>query len=160
MALTPEHGSWLNMAESVLSAPRNQRDDLLGFGGLPDEKPVAIARAHEIALAIVREACVLHRLPTNSTAYWQSRPCVSIRGVTSWGSGAGEGSKPFRPSFLGHRSVRTEALPTLDDGLGAAHDEGAADRVQILGRENNCRQRDPFLGGPNSQNLGASPPET
>jgi hypothetical protein len=36
-----------------------------------DEKLVAIARAHELSEALVREACVLHRLSTTSSAYWQ-----------------------------------------------------------------------------------------
>jgi hypothetical protein len=55
----------------VRIAPRNQRDDLLGFVGVLDEKLIAIARAHEISVAIVREACIPHRLPSTSTAYWQ-----------------------------------------------------------------------------------------
>ena len=45
----------------VRIALQNQRDDLLGFAGVLDEKLVAIALAHEISLTIVREACVLHR---------------------------------------------------------------------------------------------------
>ena len=55
----------------VRVALQNQRDDLLGFAGVIDEKLIAIAHAHEISLTIVREACILHRLPTTSTAYWQ-----------------------------------------------------------------------------------------
>jgi hypothetical protein len=49
----------------------NQRDELLGFAGVLDEKLVAIAHSHEISITIVREACFLHRLPSTSTAYWQ-----------------------------------------------------------------------------------------
>jgi hypothetical protein len=55
----------------VRVAPRNQRDDLLGFAGVLDEKLIAIAHSHEMSIAIVREACILHRLPSTSTAYWQ-----------------------------------------------------------------------------------------
>ena len=44
---------------------------LLAFTGVLDEKLVVIARAHEISESLVREACVLHRLPTTSFAYWQ-----------------------------------------------------------------------------------------
>jgi hypothetical protein len=55
----------------VRVALQNQRDDLLGFAGVLDEKPIAISRDHEISLTVVREACVFHRLPSTSTAYWQ-----------------------------------------------------------------------------------------
>ena len=55
----------------VRIALQNQRNDLLGFAGVLDEKLIAIARAYEISESIVREACVLHRLPTTSFAYWQ-----------------------------------------------------------------------------------------
>ena len=55
----------------VRVALQNQRDDLLAFAGVLDAKLAAIARAHAIAEPLVREACVLHRLPTTSSAYWQ-----------------------------------------------------------------------------------------
>ena len=55
----------------VRVALQNQRDDLLAFAGVLDEKLIAIAQAHEISEPLVREACVLHRLPTTSSAYWQ-----------------------------------------------------------------------------------------
>jgi len=55
----------------VRVALQNQRDDLLAFAGVLDDKLAAISRAHAIAEALVREACVLHRLPTTSPAYWQ-----------------------------------------------------------------------------------------
>ena len=55
----------------VRVALRNQRDDLLAFAGVLDKKLAGIARTHEISQPLVREACVLHRLPTTSTAYWQ-----------------------------------------------------------------------------------------
>jgi len=55
----------------VRVALQNQRDDLLAFAGVLDEKLAAIARAHDISAPLVREACVLHRLPSTSTAYWQ-----------------------------------------------------------------------------------------
>jgi hypothetical protein len=50
---------------------QNQRDDLLAFAGLLDARLADIARAHAISGPLVREACVLHRLPTTSPAYWQ-----------------------------------------------------------------------------------------
>ena len=52
-------------------ALQNQRDDLLAFAGVLDEELAAIARVHAISAPLVREACVLHRLPTTSPAYWQ-----------------------------------------------------------------------------------------
>jgi hypothetical protein len=55
----------------VRVALQNQRDDLLAFAGVLDAKLAAIARTHAISEPLVREACVLHRLPTTSPAYWQ-----------------------------------------------------------------------------------------
>jgi hypothetical protein len=54
----------------VRIALRNQRDDLLAFAGVLDKKLADIAQTLEISQPLVREACVLHRLPTTSTAYW------------------------------------------------------------------------------------------
>jgi len=36
-----------------------------------DDKLAAIAQAHAIAELLVREACLLHRLPSTSPAYWK-----------------------------------------------------------------------------------------
>jgi hypothetical protein len=55
----------------VRVALQNQRDDLLAFAGVLDAKLVDIAQTHRIAEPLVREACVLHRLPSTSSAYWQ-----------------------------------------------------------------------------------------
>jgi hypothetical protein len=55
----------------VRVALQNQRDDLLAFAGQLDTKLAEIARAHAIAEPLVREALVLHGLPTTSPAYWQ-----------------------------------------------------------------------------------------
>jgi len=55
----------------VRVALQNQRDDLLAFAGVLDQKLADIARAHAIAEPLVREACVLHRLPSTSSVYWQ-----------------------------------------------------------------------------------------
>src|SRR3954465_8390341 len=65
----------------VRIALQNQRDDLLAFAGVLDEKLAAIARAHDISAPLVREACVLHRSPSTSTAYWQgwTRPSNEAR---------------------------------------------------------------------------------
>jgi hypothetical protein len=52
-------------------ALQNQRDNLLAFAGVLDAKLADIAHAQVIAEPLVREACMLHRLPSTSTAYWQ-----------------------------------------------------------------------------------------
>ena len=52
-------------------ALQNQRDHLLAFAGVLDTALAAIARTHAISEPLMREACVLHRLPTTSPAYWQ-----------------------------------------------------------------------------------------
>jgi len=55
----------------VRVALQNQRNDLLAFAGVLDDKLAAIARAHAVPEPLVRKACVLHRLPSTSPAYWQ-----------------------------------------------------------------------------------------
>ncbi len=55
----------------VRVALQNQRDTLLAFAGVLDAKLADIARAHAIAEPLVRDACVLYRLPSTSPAYWQ-----------------------------------------------------------------------------------------
>ena len=51
-------------------ALQNQRANLLAFAGVLDAKLAAIAQAHAIAESLVREACLLHRLSSTSSAYW------------------------------------------------------------------------------------------
>jgi len=58
-------------AVSSASSQENQRDTLLAFAGVLDAKLADIAQAHAIAEPLVREACLLHRLPSISPAYWQ-----------------------------------------------------------------------------------------
>jgi len=55
----------------VRIALQNQRDTLLAFAGVLDQKLADIAQAHAISEPLVREACLLHRLPSTSPAYWQ-----------------------------------------------------------------------------------------
>ena len=61
----------LRRIHPVRVALQNQRDTLLAFAGVLDDKLAAIAQTHAIAEPIVREACVLHRLPSTTSAYWQ-----------------------------------------------------------------------------------------
>ena len=55
----------------VRVALQNQRDHLLAFAGVLDAKLADVAHALAIPGPLVREACVLHGLPTTSPAYWQ-----------------------------------------------------------------------------------------
>jgi hypothetical protein len=54
----------------VRIALQNQRDDLLAFAGVLDDKLEAIAAANELPMYLVRQACVLQRKPETSPAYW------------------------------------------------------------------------------------------
>ena len=49
----------------------NQRDELLAFAGVLDDKLAAIAQSLKVSLHSVREVCLLQRKSTNSDAYWQ-----------------------------------------------------------------------------------------
>jgi hypothetical protein len=55
----------------VRVALQNQRDHLLAFADVLDAKLAAVAHALAIPEHLVREACLLHRLPTTSPTYWQ-----------------------------------------------------------------------------------------
>jgi len=55
----------------VRIALQNQRDDLLAFAGVLDDKLATIARTHQLPEHVVRAACVLHRKPSTSPSYWQ-----------------------------------------------------------------------------------------
>lgn len=52
-------------------ALHNQRDQLLAFAGVLDQKLAAIATRFELPLAVVREVCLLHRKHNTSNAYWE-----------------------------------------------------------------------------------------
>jgi hypothetical protein len=66
----------------VRVALQNQRDQLLAFAGQLDAKLAEIAHAHTVPEPLVREACMLHRLPATSPAYWQgwNRLRAQLRG--------------------------------------------------------------------------------
>ena len=55
----------------VRVALQNQRDQLLAFAGVLDDKLAEIAHAHAAPEPLVREALMLHRVSTTSPAYWQ-----------------------------------------------------------------------------------------
>jgi hypothetical protein len=50
---------------------QNQRDDLLAFAGVLDEKLAAIAQRARVSDELKPAAGVLHRKPLTSSAYWQ-----------------------------------------------------------------------------------------
>ena len=52
-------------------ALHNQRDQLLAFAGVLDQKLSDIAQRFEIPLQAVREVCLLHRKQPTSNAYWE-----------------------------------------------------------------------------------------
>ena len=51
-------------------ALHNQRDQLLAFAGVLDQKLDVIAQRFELPLQAVRDVCLLHRKPNTSNAYW------------------------------------------------------------------------------------------
>ena len=56
---------------SLRVALEKQRDDLLAFAKVLDEKLVEIAQRFDTPLFLVRAVCLLHRRKPTSTAYWQ-----------------------------------------------------------------------------------------
>lgn len=48
----------------------NQRDDLLAFAGVLDQKLAQIAQHFKLPLQAVRDVCLLHRKQPTSNAYW------------------------------------------------------------------------------------------
>ncbi len=81
----------------VRVALQNQRNHLLAFAGVLDAKLAEIARARAIAEPLVREALVLHRVPSTSPAYWQ-KP-------------AGVGDRPRPPALAHPAGLRTASAP-------------------------------------------------
>jgi len=94
----------------VRVALQNQRDTLLAFAGVLDAKLADIAQAHAIAKPLVREECLLHRLPSTSSAYWQgwNRLRATI------------GSK-FQPLFdaVSHAMAQTPRSSSLVENLNS-----------------------------------------
>ena len=60
-------------------ALRNQRDQLLAFAGVIDQKLADIAGAFELPLQAVREVCLLHRKHRTSNAYWERWNQLHVR---------------------------------------------------------------------------------
>jgi len=56
---------------TLQKALHNQRDELLAFAGILDEKLAEIAHCFEMPLQKVRDVCLLHRKQSTSNAYWE-----------------------------------------------------------------------------------------
>jgi len=97
----------------VRVALQNQRDDLLAFAGVLDDKLAAIARTHAISEPLVRDACVLNRLPSTSPAYWQGWNRLRARG--------GQVPRPVRRRAPGHGGHAAQQLAGGEPQLAAAH---------------------------------------
>ena len=52
-------------------ALRNQRDQLLAFAGVLDQKLAVIAEDFKLPIQAIRDVCLLHRKAETSNAYWQ-----------------------------------------------------------------------------------------
>ena len=52
-------------------ALHNQRDQLLAFAGVLDQKLADIAQRFDLPQQAVRDVCLLHRKPNTSNAYWE-----------------------------------------------------------------------------------------
>ena len=53
------------------TALHNQRDQLLAFAGVLDQKLDTIATRFELPSQVIRDVCLLHRKPNTSNAYWE-----------------------------------------------------------------------------------------
>ena len=53
------------------TALHNQRDQLLAFAGVLDQKLADIAQHFKLPRQAVRAVCLLHRKPSTSNAYWE-----------------------------------------------------------------------------------------
>ncbi len=57
--------------KSLRVALSNQKDDLLAFANLLDQKLSAIARRFKVPMTLVREVCFLRKKPLSTNNYWQ-----------------------------------------------------------------------------------------
>jgi hypothetical protein len=57
--------------QTLRKSLHHQRDQVLAFAGLLDQKLAAIALGFEVPLQTVREVCLLHRKSLTSNPYWE-----------------------------------------------------------------------------------------
>ncbi|KAI9129780.1 hypothetical protein ON05_032100 (plasmid) [Acaryochloris sp. CCMEE 5410] len=62
--------SWKKLG-NLWKALFEQRDQLMAFSRVLDQKLALIAERLEVSLAKVREVCLLHRKQPTSIAYWE-----------------------------------------------------------------------------------------
>jgi len=110
---------------------------VLEYVDSPSDALAAIARVHDISDAVVREACVLHRLPSTSTAYWQgwNRLRAKLGGkfhaafdAVSWALT----ETPRSSSLVENLNSRLRTYFTLRRRLGGSYRERCGDRPLAL----------------------------
>ena len=69
--LQQREGKQYPTIRKLRKALHNQRDQLLAFAGILDQKLVEIANRFELPLQTVRDVCLLHRKHKTSNAYWE-----------------------------------------------------------------------------------------
>ncbi|MBV8883620.1 MAG: hypothetical protein JO235_06415 [Chroococcidiopsidaceae cyanobacterium CP_BM_RX_35] len=104
------------------TALKNQRDDLLAFAQVLDEKLVEIAQRFDTLLYLVRAVCLLHRKKRSSCPYWQRwnhLHHLCIRKISSPDGGSEPGAATNSQSqFFGRKSqLRTDLLVQFWDIL-------------------------------------------
>jgi len=104
----------------------NQRDHLLAFAGVLDDKLAAIARAHAVPESLVREVCVPHRLPSTSPAYWQGWNRVRAQAGGKFHTlftavSRAMADTPRSSSLVGNLNLRLRTYFTLRRHLGDSY---------------------------------------
>ena len=69
--LQQREGKQYPTIRKLRKALHNQRDQLLAFAGVLDQKLAAIAASFELPLQAVRDVCLLHRKHNTSNTYWE-----------------------------------------------------------------------------------------
>ncbi|MGI8932500.1 MAG: hypothetical protein ACR2FS_00350 [Phormidesmis sp.] len=69
--LQQREGKQYPTIRKLSKALHNQRDQLLTFAGVLDQKLEAIAQRFELPFRAVRDVCLLHRKHRTSNAYWE-----------------------------------------------------------------------------------------
>ena len=69
--LQQREGKQYPTIRKLRKALHNQRDQLLAFAGVLDQKLAAIAEGFELPLPAVHDVCLLHRKSPTSNAYWE-----------------------------------------------------------------------------------------
>ncbi|MBE9064064.1 hypothetical protein [cf. Phormidesmis sp. LEGE 11477] len=64
-------GKQYSTIRKLRKALHNQRDQLLAFAGVLDQKLAALAADFELPLQVVRDICLWHRKHNTSNAYWE-----------------------------------------------------------------------------------------